>query len=235
MMNPIKLSELVPVFPSASVISIAGAGGKTTLMFRLASMLADFCVVTTTTKVGVDQSKMADVRIKLCDFPPAGTEFSKRMWVSPSLDPENGKIIGCSRGEFSRLADICGKLGISVICESDGAACRHIKAPAEHEPVIPAESNICFFLVGLDVLGLPLSRDHVHRTEQFEKITGMKQGEPIDPEGICRLLDHPLGGLKSMPEHSIKVVYLTHTDTAERIETLNYLASELKSFDYLCY
>ena len=215
-----------------SVISIAGAGGKTTLMFRLADMLPGACVVSTTTKVGETQILSADRQYAFDSFPPQ--ECQKKMWVSPSLIPSGGKIGGCGPDAFEKISGICRNRGWTLIYEADGAACRHIKAPAEHEPVIMPGTNVCFYLIGLDTLGKPLNSENVHRPELFEKITGLPQGEVITESAILALLGSRIGGLKNVPDNALRIVYFTHTDTPERLRAAEYIRANQKWYDNIC-
>ena len=217
--------------PANPVISIAGAGGKTTLMFELAKVMPGWTVITTTTKVGADQIRNAGICRSLDEFSPK--ETTQTIWVSPSLTPQNGKITGCTLDEFSNLAELCRKNKITLINEADGAARKHIKAPADYEPVIPRESDICIYVIGMDVLGLPLNDVNVHRPEIFSAITGLSLGEKIDPDSIIRLLEHPRGGLKGMPNHAKKIVYLTHINNDEDFRIAEYINSQLNTYDYL--
>lgn len=224
--------ELIKYFPKSPVISIAGAGGKTTLMFLLAGLLAQPCVVTTTAKVGENQIKRADICLEYKAFPQE--DPVKIMWVSPSLEPAGGKISGFDMTSFHTLACICGERHFALVNEADGAACRHIKAPAEHEPAIPPESNVCIYCVGLDVLGKPLNDENVHRPRIFSELTGIPEGAAIDAESILKLLEHPNGGLKNMPENALKIAYLTHTDTRERMGAGKWISENLKKYDIMC-
>ena len=225
------ITELLQNLPCTPIISIAGAGGKTTLMYRLANYLPGPTVLTTTTRVGEEQIKDTDHQYAINDFPPQEPE--KRMWVSPSLIPVKGKIIGCDTSDFSRIAKICMKNAWALINEADGAARRHIKAPAEFEPVIPKETNVCIYSVGLDVLGNPVNSEFVHRQEIFSNITGYDVGEFIDAECIIRLYEHPEVGLKNMPEHALKIAYMSHANTETRCKNAEYIVGRLKSYDFV--
>ncbi len=228
----LPFADLIGKFPSDPVISLAGAGGKTTLLFRIARCIGNASVVTATTKVGAEQIASADVRVTCGDFSPRDRRGV--VWVSPSLEPVNGKIIGCSVEKFRTLAADCQRYHIPLINEADGAARRHVKAPAAHEPVIPPETNVCFYLVGLDVLGRPVTDEFVHRPEIFAGLTESRINEPISADHILRLLDHPYGGLKNIPPSALKVAYLTHADTEERLRAGKYIAQMLKNYHYIC-
>ena len=226
------LPYIISRFPADPVVSLAGAGGKTTLIFRIARLTDKTSVVTTTTKVGEDQIAAADIRITCGEFPPQ--EPQGVIWVSPSLEPQKGKILGCALREFSMLAADCGKYHFPLIIEADGAARRHIKAPGVHEPVIPPETNVCFYLAGLDILGKPVNEEFVHRPELFCRITGACFNEPVTADHIVRLFDHPEGGLKNMPPAALKAAYLTHADTEERLHAGEYIAQKLENYHYIC-
>ena len=228
----ISLVDLITCLPEASVISIAGAGGKTTLMFRLAEMLPVPCVMTTTTKVGADQIRKADSTSTIDCID--GMIPGKKMWVTPSLAPVKGKIPGGTLVDFKKLAAFCAERGWGLVNEADGAACRHIKAPAAHEPVIPAESNVCVYAVGLDVLGKPVSDETVHRPEVFTRLTGTEADEAITAEAVLRLLEHPEGGLKGFPAGALRVVYLTHADPSDRKDAAAWIDDRIKTYNFVC-
>ncbi|MCZ7671710.1 MAG: selenium cofactor biosynthesis protein YqeC [Chloroflexi bacterium] len=90
-----------------------------------------------------------------------------------------------------------------VLVEADGSRMRPIKAPAEHEPVIPPDATVVAPVVGLDALERPLS-EIAHRPEKIEQLLlptshfSLLNGM-LTPEAIARILTHPWGGLKSVP------------------------------------
>ncbi len=224
-----NLSDLLPTLPEFPIISIAGAGGKTTLMIKLSHLLIP-SVMTTTTKVGADQILAAD---RCFDFSSFKTNSGYgSVWVSPSLKPVNGKIIGFTPEEFIKLAEICRAEHYSLICEADGASRRHVKAPNEHEPVIPEITDMCVYVVGMDIIGKPMNGDNVHRPEIFSLLTGFEYGEEIDAECLVRLLDHPCGGLKNIPDNALKVIYLTHVNSDKRYHAAEYIMNSLKKYDF---
>ena len=228
----IRITDIADILPEHPVISIAGAGGKTTLMFTLASLLPGTVVLTTTTKVGENQIKTAETQIPFEKFPPE--KYGKRLWVSPSLQSENGKIIGFDLHSFTHLATICNNKGWAIITETDGAACKHIKAPADHEPVIPNECSVCFYVVGLDIFNKPLCPDIAHRPEIINQLTGLSFGDLISAKDIRVLLDHPLGGLKNVPENALRIAYLTHVNTDHEQRAAQYIAENLQNYHYVC-
>jgi probable selenium-dependent hydroxylase accessory protein YqeC len=80
-----------------------------------------------------------------------------------------------------------------ILVEADGAARRPLKAPAPHEPVIPKSSGWIIGLVGLDVVGKPLTEKWVFRPERYADISGTAPGKPVTEASLARAILHPNG------------------------------------------
>ena len=76
---------------------------------------------------------------------------------------------------------------------------RPFKAPAGHEPVIPASTSLVVPVVGLDIVGQPLQPDTTHRAELVSQLSGTPLGETITTQTVAAVLAHPQGGLKNAP------------------------------------
>jgi probable selenium-dependent hydroxylase accessory protein YqeC len=203
-----------------SVTAIVGAGGKTSLMLYLARMVPRTCLITTTTKVGSDQILEADARFCYSEFLMRNTPvYPKRMiWVSPELSTSNTKISGFELDQFSEFAAVAKKRMLPVIVEADGAHMRHIKAPAQHEPVIPKETNFLLHVTGMDVLGKPADDQTVHRLPFFLDVTELREGDILNEESIIRLLLPPEGGFKNSPSVCKKIAVLNQVDTSDLMD-----------------
>jgi len=73
-------------------------------------------------------------------------------------------------------------------------------------------------VAGLAALGQPLNNAVVHRSERFAAISGIKIAEQITVEGISRMLVHPQGGRKNIPENARRVAVLNQADDQTRID-----------------
>jgi molybdenum cofactor cytidylyltransferase len=89
---------------------------------------------------------------------------------------------------------------VTFLIEADGARHRPLKAPALHEPVVPAATTLLVPMADLDALGKPLTDEHVHRAGRAAHLLGVPLGAPVTPRLMARLLAHPDGGLKGAPE-----------------------------------
>jgi molybdenum cofactor cytidylyltransferase len=117
-----------------------------------------------------------------------------------------------------------------MLNEADGSRMRPFKAPAGHEPVIPAETTLVLIVVGADILGKPLDGDHVHRPELVAALCGAPLGTRITPEMVARVLAHPEGGRKGVPAGARVVALINKVeslpDGAAVSETAEWLLRE---------
>lgn len=99
-----------------------------------------------------------------------------------------------------------------VLVEADGSKHRPVKAPAEHEPVIPSGTDVVIGCIGLDCLGKPLDEHSVHRPGLFSAISGCEIGTPITVQHLINLAEHPQGLFKASPADAARVLMLNKAD-----------------------
>ncbi len=224
-----SLSRCLGLGPEPGVIAIVGAGGKTSLMYRLARELVDCkgrVITTTSTKI----------------FPPSPTESPCVILLEDSRDleiikeklNENSHVtVGtCRRKKDGKLVGvdeetICSLSAIAdfVIVEADGAKGRPVKAPEAWEPVIPGSASVVVVVVGLDCLGKTADETLVFRLDRFCEICGIQRGQTITPDMIGLLVRHPMGGMKLAPGTARVCVFLNKLDTLLDREALKVIAN----------
>jgi len=215
------------------LISLVGAGGKTTLMFRLAKelFLNGKKVVTTTTT-------------KIMEPAPAETAF---LFVDPD-EEELKQFVGRHLEQYGHLTIArerigSGKLkGISpnlvddlwgsnrmdyMIVEADGAAGLPVKAPREREPVIPSCTTLVVSLLGVDGVGAELNEENVFQAERVSKLTGMEMGAKMTDEAMAVLMTHPEGLFKGAPSSSRVVAFLNKVDVPDGVVKGKGVAREI--------
>lgn len=215
------------------VVALAGAGGKTSAMFRLGDELAaqGWRVVTTTsTHIGADQIARAP-HVIIQPAAQGASQLTDQLFThSPTLlvgeiNPETNKAAGLLPEFIDRISAIPDV--DAVINEADGARMLPFKAPADYEPVITSGTTLVVPLVGVDVVGQPLDALHVHRPERVARLTGAELGQPVTPEMIAAVLTHPRGGLKGTPPNARVVALINKVGTESGVETANRLADLL--------
>ncbi len=197
---------------SRELVAIVGAGGKTTILYGLASELASRTarvVLTTTTRMGPEQitephSFSSDPSV-IDDLLVSGVP----LFVLSELTRD--KAVGIPPGHVD---EIFARPRIDyVIVEADGARTMSIKAPVEHEPVIPPTSTLVVVVFGADALRAPLGTV-AHRVDRISQLTGMSRDDPVTPARAAEILLHPMGGLKLIPEGARTVVAITKVRSA---------------------
>ncbi len=199
-------------------ISLVGAGGKTTLMFRLARELVNQkkrVLTTTTTRI---LEPHADETPVLFVHPDEG---KIKQYVREHLDRYRHITIAKERLESGKLKGVSPHLPVDLwhsvaadylIIEADGARGLSVKAPREGEPVIPENSTLVVGILGVDGVGMELREEMVCGAEQVSQLTGIPMGAKITDEAMARLLTHPEGILRGAPTSSRVVALLNKVD-----------------------
>ncbi len=91
-----------------------------------------------------------------------------------------------------------------------------IKAPGEHEPVIPLQTNVALLMISAEAINQPLSDRIAHRPEQVAKVAGINVGDVLSPAVIARLMTSEQGALKNIPETAAVYLLITHTSMAQK-------------------
>jgi probable selenium-dependent hydroxylase accessory protein YqeC len=117
----------------------------------------------------------------------------------------DGKYLGVDP-ELPRVLVKDGAADVAVV-EADGARQRSLKAPAEHEPVLPSGVHVVCPMAGLDVLGRKITEASVHRPELLRTLVADAPAEgrsgsgelTVTPEIVAAALTSPHGGFKGIP------------------------------------
>ncbi|WP_300456810.1 selenium cofactor biosynthesis protein YqeC [Desulfobacula sp.] len=208
------------------VISIIGAGGKTSLMFRLAKELANSgntVLTTTTTKIlmpAPDQSPETILAGSIEELVTKSTACLTRyphFSAGHGYDPVLKKLNGFNRDTIDQLWRTA--LFDWIIVEADGAKRKPLKATNSHEPVVPEVTSHLVLVTGLDAVGLPLDDTHVHRADLFSQNTGVGLGDIIDEHAIATAIAIEIKKAGALGHPLKTLVFLNKADTRERIRS----------------
>ncbi len=215
------LSDLVEL-PANPLITITGAGGKTTTMYTLAGELArqgKRVITTTTTQIFYPEPGETDILIIESD---TGTLLKKidNSWSRCRRITVAGTILRADKLagiQPEQPYELLMKSGADVIIvEADGARHRMIKAPAEHEPVIPSQANVALLLMNAEAINKPLDESIAHRPELIASVTGTHLGDILSPAVIARLITSEQGALKHIPQTAPAYLLITHASLAPK-------------------
>ena len=196
-----KLHEAFEV-QRGDVVAFTGAGGKTSAMIAMAHELAELgwrVLVTTTTKIGRDQlALMPTVVSAAADESDISAALGNGSFVFLHSHIGDRKVQGASPERIARLLDTVDS--DVLLIEADGARGKPMKAPYEHEPVVPPETTLVIPVVALSVLGQPLDDDHVYNAEAIDDRYGFGIGNQVRSPWVAQVLRDEELMLRGMPE-----------------------------------
>ena len=212
------------------VISLAGAGGKTSLMFALGNELSaerKGTLLTTTTKIR-EPASSPNFALFLSE------EISEiKKWVLKNLAQYPYLVVARKKLDDGKLQGILPEWSeellslpevSSIIVEADGAAGRSLKAPREGEPVLPENTTLLIPVVGIDVLGRPLDEQYVFRSEIAARILNAPMGTTVTEDMIARLLAETI---KARPEKARVIPFINKVEIPGGLENARRLAAHL--------
>ncbi len=204
--------------PRPWVITLVGAGGKSTFMQRLAAEVQHLplrALFTTTTRIWRHQfdalphpvlAPTLEQAISLAKTATPGYPISI---VSQEI-PGEAKVRGVPAFWVDALAE--GGWFDIIVVEGDGGREKPLKAPASHEPVVPVSTNLFISMAGWQGVGQPLTEEWVHHHERFARLAGLTPGAIITPQALAQVLTHMWGGLKGVPPETRVVWWLNQVD-----------------------
>ena len=153
-----RLSSALRLAPGQTV-AFTGAGGKTAALRRLVEELAPDTplLLTTTTRLGKEQNSLAAHHLVLIGDRPlpdltAALVRHRSVLVTGELLEAEGKWTAPPGAHLAALRQAALEAGAVLLIEADGARGRSLKAPGEHEPVVPDFAELVVPVAGLDAV-----------------------------------------------------------------------------------
>jgi molybdenum cofactor cytidylyltransferase len=220
---------------AAPRLALVGAGGKTTALFQLARQLlarpqVRSVLITASTHLSTSQLSLADRHITAstgADLEPLEASLPDGATLVTGPPAEQERTAGLQPALLARLLALAQVHDCPLLVEADGSRRRPLKAPAMHEPAIPAWVQHVVVVAGLSAMGAPLNAELVHRPEYFAALSGLSPDEPITTEALARVLNNVEGGLKNIPVNARRVALLNQADSPALQATAQRLAGLL--------
>jgi molybdenum cofactor cytidylyltransferase len=214
---------------AGQLVAITGGGGKSSLMFVLAQQLPGRVIMTTTTRIFASQMERAPAALLIEDREPEQWPELDRCLAAHGRCLVAGRVNGDKAGGVA--PDVPGRFLARpdidyVLVEADGSRMRPVKAPAEHEPVIPPESTLVVPAVGMDALDGPIEQV-AHRPELVATLTGIQPHDRLAPEPLAWLVTHPDGVLKGIPEQARIIPLLNKVENEEQLIAARQTAHDI--------
>src|SRR5690242_17300935 len=163
----VDLHEALAVRPG-DVVALVGGGGKTSALYRLGRELAALgrpVVLSGTTRFTPPEAGEApNLLILEAEHPAPLVEGGPWPCTVATGHGNRGRFLPVRVEWVDQLH--AAHPDWTIVLEADGSAMRPFKAPAAHEPVIPATATLVVTVAGIDAAGRPLDETHVHRPER---------------------------------------------------------------------
>lgn len=208
------------------VVCLIGAGGKTSLMFRLAEegrALGLKVLVTTSTRIFLPQPEQYDA------LDLSGRLFGDLVITAPGIyvggiaDSVPNKM----RGVREDVLAWRRKHFDLIVIEADGAAGRPLKGWNSTEPVIPEITTKTIGIVDIRTVGQRVDESLVHRLEIFSELTGAGAGEAVGIGHLLRLIFHKEGLFAKAGGE--KLLFLSKVESAQDRRHADSLRGQLEN------
>lgn len=212
-------AELMDIDKKTYVISIVGAGGKTSLMYCLAEMYSENnmnVLMTTTTHI------YRPGRYKFAENEEQLRKIWNRGGIAVMGKPcENNKLTRPDgMEEYISMSDI-------AIVEADGSKGMPCKTPYDHEPVIPEQSDMVIGVVGIDALDRPI-KEVCYGSENTAELLGTDENHILTEEDIAEILSSEKGTMKNVGNKRYYAV-INKCDTPKLRERARNIKAILKN------
>ena len=181
-------------------ICLVGGGGKTTVMYELATAWAacgrKVLVLTSTHILQPADGSFAADAAAVHNLWQQG-----RYAVIGTPEPATGKLTVPPQRLYETLqpqADV-------ILCEADGSRHHPCKAPAEHEPVLLPDCDIVLAVAGMDALGRPLVQA-CQRPQLAAALLDCSAEKIIDAQMLASLLISEQGARKNVGARAYYIV-----------------------------
>lgn len=215
-----KLSELLNLH-KGHIVSIVGAGGKTSLMFSLAEELRynHKVLVTTTTKIYVPNRLQYDFMYMWSTNNKNYISNScKGIYVYGNYINLENKIIGVN---FSYLKNMYEYFDY-ILIEADGSKRKPIKGWNDDEPIVYNQTDKTIGVLDITIIGKKVTEYNIHRLDKFIEITNASVGDLITIDHILSLITHPKGLFKN--SFGEKILFINKVEnTKEKLLAANLI------------
>lgn len=222
-LNALKPSSL-PLFQVLgisrnSLVSLVGAGGKTSLMFLLAQELEKAgkkVLTTTTTKIFFPDKQQSKISItavtkeELILKCKDELNRTRHLTAGFQVDESTNKLVGLLPDWIDQIRH--EKLFDVILVETDGSRQKPIKASADHEPVIPQSTTHLAHVTGLDALYGKIDNSTVHRPEIMAANFELEIGQPITPDVVAANINFELRKAESKALSICNIVILNKAE-----------------------
>lgn len=245
-------NELFSSLPLSShkIITIVGAGGKTTLLYALAEKLSEQnqkVLVTTTTHIKrptLSSSQTGWILLEEENELLLPNIFSNQSVVCLGIpvdtqrknDIPTGNMISKWRSPSLSFLKKVQSIPDYIICEGDGSRRMPVKIPRKNEPVLFPETDMVIGVIGLSCLGKPLEDtlfgwQAPDNLDFYHRLLSTTRGSEhrITGESLFMIATSSLGLLKSTANIPVHIIFnQADTLTTSQLDEIEKIARKIR-------
>lgn len=206
------------------VITVVGAGGKTSLITYLSKQLSSeySVLLTTTTKIYIPKS--SDYNNIILTDKSNTFILDKGITLCGKYINEENKVVGLN---YEELDEFINKFDISLI-EGDGSKRKKLKGWRYDEPLVHPKTTKNIGVLDITAYDMYISNKYIHRLDEFLKICGEVENR-ITLENLKNIVLNKNGLFKNSIGE--KILFLNKVDNEKREKLADKLISMIKKED----
>lgn len=223
------LAKELGLLKDAPIVSIAGAGGKTSLLEAMAGACLENnqkAIATTTTHMFYPDKRWTFTDTENPHEITRLVEIHRVLWIGTLCCNKNVDGRHKIAGAGEKIMEYITSLSVPVLIEADGARGLPFKVPGPNEPVIPKASRRVIGVLGLDALGEPIEKI-CFRREAAARLLCKAETDILTADDYVKVIESREGLRKHVGEHMQYTIFLNKADTRERIRAAFYIRSQL--------
>lgn len=206
-----RFSDLLEAFSLSgrerACISFVGAGGKTTILYRLAQEFAEEgkrVIVTTTTHMEKPQTAFFPWKEHHASLQQLKKHVKESSFLTvgvPCIHHGMEKIKGAEQWvcqEFLTMADV-------LLIEADGSRRMPVKIPSSHEPLVPEWTDVTIAVLGYPAIGKPIECC-AYRPEELADFLGKDKEHRLNLKDVSAIWEKDGGARKGMKGRKLFVL-----------------------------
>ncbi|WP_270505826.1 selenium cofactor biosynthesis protein YqeC [Paraclostridium sordellii] len=206
------------------IITVVGAGGKTSLITYLSKRLSSNykVLLTTTTKIYLPKSSDFNNMIMLNE--KSDTFIDKGITLCGKFINNENKVVGLSFNELDKLLE---KFDISLI-EGDGSKRKKLKGWKEDEPLVHPKTTKCIGVIDITSYNMYINETNIHRVDKFLEICG-EVNNKVSLENLKNIILNKNGLFKNSVGE--KILFINKVENSYKEELTNKLIKMIKKED----
>ncbi len=221
-MDLIKFLNILP----KDIVSIVGAGGKTSLLFTLSQNLSNKGKVLTTTTTKIYKPNKSDFSniFTLDEINNESIDINEEgaYVIGRHINSEN-KMVGLNKNQIDKLTPHFNYIFI----EADGSKGKSLKGWKNNEPVVYEKTTKTIGVLDVKTVGIKINEGNIHGMDKFIEITKSHINEEVKIKHLANLILHKEGLFKYSKGENI--LFINKVEDDMDFENAEILINVVKS------